>query len=282
MKQFNCKEVRDSKLKQIKLIVDTLEVRPTLLVIQVGSRPDSTRYVRNKINRCLEVGIEAKALVLPETITTDELIQVVLEEQEKVSALIVQCPLPSHINEIEVLNSLHPVVDCDGLHPLNIGFLHSQQHTMVPATAQGIMDLFEHYEIDVTGMEVLLVGRSNLVNRPLYELLLQKNATPTIAHTKTRNLQEKLSSGNYDIVIGAIGQDRGLSNVNAKYIIDVGINVNTEGKLHGDFDIDTCNCEYYTPVPSGVGLLTQASVVTNILKCHFTKTALDRGGIVIV
>lgn len=271
MKILDCKTVRDTKLQEIKERVALYKVKPSMMVVQVGKREDSTRYVNNKIKRCLEVGIQADVDRFTETITTKELIEKVKEIQESVSAIIVQCPLPKHIDEKAVIKAINPLKDCDGLTEENIGLLHNQNPRIVPATAQGILDLLDFHNIDVQGMNVLLIGRSNLVNRPLYELLLQRNATPTIAHSKTKGLQEILSSGHFDMVIGAIGQDRFLKNVKTQYIIDVGINVDENGKLHGDFDIDSCQCDFYTPVPSGCGLLTQEAIVENIVKCHLLQ-----------
>ncbi len=267
MDKFNCKEVRDYKLAQAKEVVEGMKIKPSLIVIQVGSRADSTRYVRNKINCCLNVGIEANAVVLPESSTTEEVIEVI-KQHHKVSAIIVQCPLPKHIDEFKVVNAVPHHQDCDGLTVRNVGLLHSQRPMIVPATAQGIIDLFDYYDISLASKDVLLVGRSNLVNRPLYELLLQRNATPTIAHTKTKSLDEHLIDASYDIVIGAIGNPLELEHVNAVFIIDVGINVIHDGTMVGDFDIDTCHCYKYTTVPNGVGLLTQQAIVHNVIKCH--------------
>ncbi len=267
MDKFDCKEVRDYKLAQAKELVEGMETKPSLIIIQVGSRADSTRYVRNKINRCLDVGIEANAIVLPESSTTEEVIETI-KQHHKVSAIIVQCPLPKHIDEFEVINAVPYYQDCDGLTVRNVGLLHSQKPVIVPATAQGIIDLFDYYNIDLASKNVLLVGRSNLVNRPLYELMLQRNATPTIAHTKTKCLDKHLIDATYDIIVGAIGKPLELKYVNAMFIIDVGINVMHDGTMVGDFDIDTCYCGMYTTVPSGVGLLTQQAIVHNVIKCH--------------
>ena len=269
MKQIlDCKAVRDFKLEQYVNEIKCMKTKPSMAVIQVGDRKDSTKYVNNKIAKCLDCGIEATAHRLDEKITTEELVEKVKEIQEGVSAIIVQCPLPKHISEKTVMSVINPYKDCDGLTRKNIGYLHDQNPIIIPATAQGILDLIDYHKINVEGMDVLLIGRSNLVNRPLYEALLQRNATPTLAHSKTKNLQEKLSSGKYDMIVGAIGQCKFLRNVNTKYIIDVGINVDENGKLHGDFDIESANCEYYTTVPGGVGVLTVESVIGNIVKCH--------------
>lgn len=268
---LDCKIVRDTKLAEIKKQVALCKVKPSMAVIQVGNREDSTKYVNNKIARCIECGIDSEIVKLEETITTEDLITKVREVQERVSALIVQCPLPKHINEKAVMEVINPLKDCDGLTTENIGLLHNQQPRIIPATAQGILDLIDYYGVEVEGMDILLIGRSNLVNRPLYEALLQRNATPMIAHSKTLDLQAKLSRGDFEMVIGAIGQAEFLTKVNTRYIIDVGINVDYIGRLHGDFNMEFCKCSYYTKVPGGIGLLTQEAVVSNILKCHMLQ-----------
>ena len=270
-KVLDCKVVRDAKLAEIKKQVALCKTKPKMAVVQVGDRADSTKYVNNKIARCLECGIDGEVVKLKDTITTQELVDKVKEVQERVSAIIVQCPLPKHIDEKLVMEAINPLKDCDGLTTENIGLLHNQQPRIIPATAQGILDLIDYYNIDVEGMDILLVGRSNLVNRPLYEALLQRNATPMIAHSKTLDLTVKLASGDFEMVIGAIGKSEFLTKVNTQYIIDVGINVDERGKLHGDFDMEFSRCDYYTKVPGGVGLLTQGGIVSNIMKCHMLQ-----------
>lgn len=267
-KVLDCKIVRDSTLSKVAECASKCKYIPNVKIIQVGNREDSTKYVNNKINRCLENGIQAEVLKFDECITTKELIEEVRKAQIQTSAIIVQCPLPKHINEKEVMDSIDPLKDCDGLTRENIGYLYDGKPIIVPATAQGIIDLLDYNNINVEGMNILLIGRSYLVNMPLFKLLLDRNATVTIAHSKTKDLQEKLSSGHYDMIVGAIGKSKFLTNVKTKYIIDVGINVDENGKLTGDFDIENCECDYYTKTPGGTGLLTQGAVVSNILKCH--------------
>lgn len=279
MEQFNCKEVRDFHLAKAKEYISTLSQKPRALIVQVGDRPDSNKYIKNKMTRCEECGIEVKLLKLPEDTSELLLINYIKSMQNMYHAIILQCPLPKHINEQNVMSVINPIKDCDGLHYINIGHLHSGNPQIVPATAQGILDLLDYYNINVSGMNILLVGRSHLVNRPLQELLCQRDATVTLAHSKTNNLQKMLNSGDYQMVIGAIGKPKYLKNVNTRYIIDVGINVvnismnGIDNKIVGDFDINSCNCRKYTTVPSGVGLLTQASIVNNIIKCYnlYTK-----------
>lgn len=272
MKQIlDCKAVRDLTLSKVVEGVAKCKYTPNVKIIQVGDREDSTKYVNNKIKRCLESGIEAEVLKFSESITTKELIEEVKQAQVQTSAIIVQCPLPKHIDEKAVMESIDPLKDCDGLTRENIGYLYNGETVITPATAQGVIDLLDYNNIDVEGMNILLIGRSYLVNMPLFKLLLDRNATVTIAHSKTKDLQEKLSSGTYDMIVGAIGRSKFLTNVKTKYIIDIGINVDENGKLTGDFDIESCECEYYTKTPGGTGLLTQGAVVSNILKCHYMQ-----------
>lgn len=267
MEKINCIAFRDEKLESLKVEVETLKNRPTLLVIQVGDNPASNKYVGNKVKKCEEIGIACNILKLKENTTQSDLIDILRNEQEDYSSVIVQEPLPRHINSKEVNRYLYPEKDCDGLTETNIGHLHNQRNQITPATPQGIMNMFNWLNVDLTGKEVLIVGRSILVGRPLAELMLQKDATVTVAHSKTKNLQEKISSGNYDIIVACIGQAKFLKNAKAEYLIDVGINF-IDGKMCGDFDIESAQCDYYTSVPNGCGQLTVATVTENIIKCH--------------
>lgn len=266
---LDCKVVRNYKLKHHKEEISKLSSKPKLLIIQANNNHASDTYVRNKMNRCIECGIEVTLKEFDESITENELIKYVDFVQDLYDAIIPQSPMYNHINEKNVISHIHYTKDCDGLNEINIGKLHNQdKNAIIPATAQGILDLFDYYKIDLTGKNVLIVGRSLLVSRPLQEMLTQRDCTVTMAHSKTKNLQYMLSSGDYDIVVSAIGKAKELRQIEAEYIIDVGINRDENGKLCGDVDIDTCKCKYYTPVPSGCGLLTQETIVGNVLKCY--------------
>lgn len=267
MNKIDCVKFRDDKLARLKSEVEEMDNKPALLVVQVGDNPASNKYVANKVKRCEETGIECTVLKLDESITEEELINTVRFNQYDYSAIIVQEPLPKHINSKKVNKYVMPKRDCDGLTMANIGSLHNQNNKLTPATPQGVVDMFDYYNVDLTGKEVLIVGRSILVGRPLAELMLQKDATVTVAHSKTKNLQEKISSGRYDIIVACIGQAKFLKNAKAEYLIDVGINF-MDGKMCGDFDIESAICNYYTSVPQGVGQLTVATVVENVIKCH--------------
>lgn len=268
MKRIDCIGFRDSKLEELREEVKGFEKAPSLLVIQVGDNPASNKYVGNKVKRCEETGIECTVMKLQENISEIELITRLVSEQDDYSAVIVQEPLPKHINSKNVNTFISQLKDCDGLTRWNIGDLHNQQNTITPATPQGVINMFDCYGVDLSGKEVLIIGRSVLVGRPLAELMLQKDATVTIAHSKTKNLQEKVSSGKYDVIVACIGQAKFLKNAKAKYLIDVGINFDENGKMCGDFDMESADCEHYTSVPNGVGQLTVATVAENVIKCH--------------
>lgn len=267
MKKINCLEFRDTKVMELKERVSSMQKKPSLLVIKVGNDPASTKYVNNKVNRCKEIGLETKIINLDENVTETELIDTITLNQISYDAVIVQEPLPKHISSKKVNSYVISDKDCDGLTEYNIGRLYNQRNNVAPATPQGIVNLFDFMNVDLSGKEVLVIGRSNLVGRPLSELMLQKDATVTIAHSKTKNLEEKISSGRYDIIVACVGRAKFLKNAKAEYLIDVGINHDENGKMCGDFDIDTCECQFYTSVPGGVGLLTQVTIVENIIKC---------------
>lgn len=267
MQKIDCIKFRDYKLSQFKSEIETMSEKPSLLVIQVGNNPASNKYVANKVKRCEEVGINCTVSNLNENVSESTLIDILKNTQDFYSAVIIQEPLPKHINSKNVNSYLKPHKDCDGLTMDNIGQLHNQQNRITPATPQGIMNMFDFHDIDLAGKDVLIIGRSMLVGRPLAELMLQKDATVTVAHSKTKNLDEKISSGDYDVIVSCVGQAKFLKNAKAKYLIDVGINF-IDGKMCGDFDIDSAICDYYTSVPEGVGVITQATIIENVIKCH--------------
>ena len=267
MQKIDCLEFRDARMERLKEMVQLMDKKPSLLIIKVGNDQASNKYVDNKIKRCKEVGIKTVLLTLDEDSTQSDIISAISLHQSTYNAVIVQEPLPKHIDSKEVNSYIHNYRDCDGLTEYNIGRLFNQRNCIVPATPRGIVNLFDFMNVDLSGKEVLVIGRSNLVGRPLAELMLQKDATVTIAHSRTKNLEEKVASGRYDIIVSCVGKAKFIKGAKAEYLIDVGINLDENGKMCGDFDIDTCDCEYYTSVPGGVGLLTQTTIVENIIKC---------------
>lgn len=236
-------------------------IKPCLAVILVGEDPASKVYIRNKKKAAEKVGMETFDKLLPETTTEEELIKLIkkLNNDPKIHGILVQLPLPKTINEQHVMQAIDPAKDADGFHPMNIGKLFMNQAQLIPCTPHGIMKLISEYNIDLTGKNVVIVGRSQIVGMPLIALMMNANATVTVTHSYTQNLVNKTK--NADVVITAIGKaeyfDESYFNENA-IVVDVGTNRNSEGKLVGDVNYDSVNGKvaYLSPVPGGVGPMT--------------------------
>lgn len=247
----------------------TIGVQPCLATVLVGDDPASATYVESKRKDAKEVGIITRDHRLADTFKQNELRELVqlLNNDPAVHGILVQLPLPSHIHELDILTSLNPLKDVDGLTPYNIGMLQSGIAALKPCTPSGIMELLDYYKIDVSGMDVVIVNRSNLVGKPLLTLMLERDATVTICHSKTKDLNEKLR--NADLVVTAVG-NRQRFTLTANMvkedvvIIDVGI-ARLNGKLTGDLDFDSVKqkASWITPVPGGVGLMTRAMLLKN-------------------
>lgn len=257
------------KEKVAKLKEEGTEV--TLAVIQVGDNPASTVYVRNKKKGCEYVGIHSLSYELPEETTEEELLKLIeeLNEKEEVNGILVQLPLPSHIDEDKVIRAISPEKDVDGFHPQSVGALCIGQKGFVSCTPAGIIQLLKRSGIAIEGKECVILGRSNIVGKPMSLLMLRENATVTIAHSRTKNLKEVCKRA--DILIVAIGKPK---MVTADYvkegavIIDVGINRMEDKKLCGDVDYDSVFpiCSAITPVPGGVGPMTIAMLLYNCIQ----------------
>lgn len=244
-------------------------VQPCLATVLVGNDPASATYIGSKHKDAKEVGIVTRDHRLAATFKQKELRELVqlLNNDPDVHGILVQLPLPSHIDEFDILSSLSPLKDVDGLTPYNIGMLQNGIAALKPCTPSGIMELLDYYKIDVAGMDVVIVNRSNLVGKPLLILLLERDATVTICHSKTKDLNEKLRSA--DLIVTAVG-DRRRFTLTANMIkedvivIDVGI-ARLNGKLTGDLDFDSVKqkASWITPVPGGVGLMTRAMLLKN-------------------
>ena len=257
------------KEKVAKLKEEGTEV--TLAVIQVGDNPASTVYVRNKKKGCEYVGIHSLSYELPEETTEEELLNLIeeLNEKEEVNGILVQLPLPSHIDEDKVIRAISPKKDVDGFHPQSVGALCIGQKGFVSCTPAGIIQLLKRSGIAIEGKECVILGRSNIVGKPMGLLMLRENATVTIAHSRTKNLKEVCKRA--DILIVAIGKPK---MVTADYvkegavIIDVGINRMEDKKLCGDVDYDSVFpiCSAITPVPGGVGPMTIAMLLYNCIQ----------------
>ncbi|HIX69209.1 MAG TPA: bifunctional methylenetetrahydrofolate dehydrogenase/methenyltetrahydrofolate cyclohydrolase [Candidatus Enterococcus stercoravium] len=249
------------QMKEEVALLKESGLTPGLVVLLVGEDSASQVYVRNKDLAAARIGIVSKVERYPETITEAEL----LAEINKYNAdpqfhgILVQLPLPKHIDENKVLLAIDPNKDVDGFHPLNLGALFAGHPTMIPCTPYGIIKMFEHYDIDLEGKNAVVIGRSNIVGKPMAQLLLQKNATVTMAHSKTKNLAALCRQA--DILVVAIGRGHFVTKDFVKpgaVVIDVGMNRNEAGKLIGDVAYDEVApvASYITPVPGGVGPMT--------------------------
>ena len=243
---------------------------PKLVVVLVGNNSASEVYVRNKHKACGEVGIESEVIKMPEETTQQELLDVVkgLNEDRTVDGILVQLPLPGQINEKVVLRSILPEKDVDGLHPVNVGLLSIGDDCYAPATPSGIIAMFKEYGIEIAGKHCVIIGRSNIVGKPMAALLLRHNATVTVCHSKTQNLGELTRQA--DIVIVATGHRHTLTADMVKegaVVIDVGMNRNELGKLCGDVDFDEVKekASFITPVPGGVGPMTITELLENTI-----------------
>lgn len=276
------KEVAASVRESIKKEVEVLEKdgkKTGLAVIIVGNNPASRVYVNNKKKGCAEVGMESFEYALPEETTTDELLELVekLNNDTAVDGILCQLPLPKQIDEKKVLNAIAPNKDVDAFHPVNTGHIMIGDHSFLPCTPAGIMEMLKYYNISVEGKECVVIGRSNIVGKPMAMLLLGQNGTVTICHSRTKNLKEVTRRA--DILVAAVGKAYFVTPDMVKdgaVVIDVGMNRNAEGKLCGDVDFDKVKdkCSFITPVPGGVGPMTITMLLKNTLtasKEHFNK-----------
>ncbi len=260
------KKTAESLIKKIAGEVAAINEDITLALIMVGKNPASQVYVRNKIKACDEAGIRVKDYFLDEKIPQKELLKIIAEcnADPKIHGILVQLPLPSHLNESEIINAIDPLKDVDGLTIVNQGKLMVGSDAIAPATPKGVITLLQKYFVEIAGKNAVVVGRSSLVGKPAALLLLQKNATVTIAHSKTANLRE--------VLVVAVGKPRFITADMVKkdaVVVDVGIN-KVEGKIVGDVDFAGVKevASYITPVPKGVGPMTIASLLENILLCY--------------
>ena len=243
----------------------------TLAVIQVGNDPASTVYVGNKKKACEYVGIHSLSYELSEETTEEELLALVekLNADDTVNGILVQLPLPSHINEDKVIQTISPKKDVDGFHPQSVGALSIGQPGFVSCTPAGVIQLLKRSGIEIAGKECVVVGRSNIVGKPMALLLLRENGTVTVAHSRTKDLKEVTKRA--DILVVAVGKPKMITAEYVKegaVVIDVGIHRNEENKLCGDVDFDSVEpvCSAITPVPGGVGPMTIAMLMNNCLE----------------
>lgn len=258
----------------LKLDCDELKkkgILPKLAVILVGDDSASKVYVRNKNRACEEVGIDFEEYLLNADITQEQLINLInsLNNKKDVHGILLQSPIPSHLDINEAFRTISPEKDVDGFNPLNVGKLALGQDTFVSCTPYGVIKMFEEYNIDLEGKNLTIIGRSNIVGKPLIQCCLNKNATVTVCHSRTKDLKEHTK--NADIVIAAIGKAKFITADMIKdnaVVIDVGINRDEDGKLVGDVDFENIEkkASYITPVPGGVGPMTIAMLMNNVIK----------------
>lgn len=264
---------------ELKVKVDKLKEAdnvPGLAVILVGEDPASQIYVRNKARQATAIGLNSSVVRLPETVTEQELLDLIEQynQSEQWHGILVQLPLPEHISEEKVLLAIDPEKDVDGFHPMNMGRLWSGNPLMIPSTPAGIMEMFREYNVELSGKRAVVIGRSNIVGKPMAQLLMMADATVTIAHSKTENLRELTKEA--DILVVAIGRDRMIKAEDVKegaVVIDVGMNRDEDGKLHGDVDFDEVKnvASFITPVPGGVGPMTITMLMEQTVRAASRK-----------
>lgn len=265
-----------AKLREkIKLNVDSMReelgVVPGLAVVVVGSDPASAVYVRNKHKATLEAGMNSYQIELAESISEEELLLKIdeLNRDSKVNGILIQLPLPAHISEKRITDAISPKKDVDAFHPQNVGKILIGDYDFLPCTPAGVIRLLDFYGIEIEGKRCVVIGRSNIVGKPMAHLLLERNGTVTVCHSKTQSLSEITASA--DIIVAAIGKARFLTADMVKpgaVVIDVGINRNADGRLVGDVDFDEVSkvASYITPVPGGVGPMTITMLLENTFR----------------
>ncbi len=265
------KDIRAKVTDRVADIKEQYGKVPHLVVILVGDNPASQSYVKRKKRDCERAGMKSTIIHKDTDITEKELIDLVqrLNDDNDVHGLLVQLPLPDHINENIVINTIRKDKDVDGFHPLNIAAIHTGEHGIVPATPKGVMTMLKSAGIDLVGQEAFVIGCSNIAGKPIAMLLLEEKATVTIAHSKTRDLKKHAKEA--DIIVAAAGVPNLVTPDMVKegvVVIDVGIN-RVEGKLIGDVDFEGLKdkASYIPPVPGGVGPMTIASLLENTLEC---------------
>ena len=262
-------EIRTSIKERVSKMKETMNINPSLTVILVGDNPASQVYVRNKERACIEVGIDSNIIRMSEKTSEQELLDTILKlnEDRSVHGILVQLPLPEQINEDKIIAAIDPNKDVDGFHPINRGKLFAGEKSLEPCTPMGIIRLLDHIGYEIEGKNAVIIGRSNIVGKPVALMLLKRNATVTIVHTRTKDIKSITQTA--DILVVAVGRAKIVDSSYIKegaVVIDVGIN-RLDGKLCGDVDFDDVKDKagYITPVPRGVGPMTIAMLLENTL-----------------
>lgn len=267
------KNIKADIKSRVDEIVASGKRKPCLCVILVGDDPASISYVKGKEKACAEIGFASKMITLPQETSEEELLDIVREcnNDDNIDGILVQLPLPKHINAHNIIINIDPNKDVDGLHPLNVAKLYQSQDGFVPCTPQGVMQILKQANVSLAGKHVVVIGRSHLVGSPVARLLLNENATVTMCHSYTQDLSSitKLA----DILVVCVGKPRMITKEYVKegaVVIDVGVNRDENGKLCGDVDFDNVKekCSLITPVPKGVGPMTICMLLVNTLKAY--------------
>lgn len=268
------KELAKKIRKDLKKEVANLKengVNPKLAVIMVGNDPGSTVYVRNKSKACEKVGIEFEEFLFDENTSEEELLQVIekLNNDSTINGILLQSPVPKHIDINKAFRVILPEKDVDGFNPINVGNLTIGEDAFISCTPYGVIKMFEEYNIELEGKNAVILGRSNIVGKPMIQCMLNKNSTVTVCHSRTKNIGE--ITKNADVIISAIGKPKFLKADMVKegsVVIDVGINRLDDGSIVGDVDFDEVSkkTSYITPVPGGVGPMTIAMLLNNVVK----------------
>lgn len=272
------KKIRSELEEEVAALIEK-GVKPGLAVILVGDDPASKTYVKSKQKSCREIGMESLLIELPSDTPEETLLAEItkLNENDAIHGILVQLPLPSHISEMKVIEKISPEKDVDGFHPINIGRMMTGQDTFLPCTPFGVMEMLKHTGIEPEGKHAVIIGRSNIVGKPMGQLLLRENATVTYCHSRTADMKSLTNQA--DILVAAVGKPKMIT---ADYIkegavvIDVGINRDENGKLCGDVDFDDVKekAAFITPVPGGVGPMTITMLLYNTVKS--AKRTLNR------
>lgn len=270
MKLLDGKAVSARLMEEMAREVETLSVKPCLAVVLVGDDPASRVYVNNKKKGCEKLGIRSLEYTMPKETTEEQLLELIdaLNEDKNVHGILVQLPLPKHLDEKTVIRAIRPEKDVDAFHPVNVGKIMIGDFDFLPCTPAGIMELIAESGTDLTGKECVVIGRSNIVGKPMAMLLLHKNATVTICHSKTRDLKEVTRRA--DVLVAAVGIPNFVTADMVRpgaVVIDVGINRLDDGKLTGDVDFEAVSpiASAITPVPGGVGPMTIAMLMRNTI-----------------
>ena len=264
-------EVKEQVRQETLRLKEEHGVTPGLAVVIVGDDPASRVYVNNKKKACELVGFRSEEYALPASATQEELLDLVhkLNEKEDINGILVQLPLPKHLDDKAVIEAINPVKDVDAFHAVNVGKIMLGEYDFLPCTPAGVMEMLHSYSIPVEGRECVVIGRSNIVGKPMGMLLLHENGTVTICHSRTKNLKEVCARA--DILVAAIGIPKFVKADMVKegaVVIDVGMDRNENGKLCGDVDFENVKekCSFITPVPGGVGPMTIATLMKNTIK----------------